>query len=59
MALRARSTALASMASAIAYRAITMAASGHWPMRKAPVTATVIKALMFRRRLRSAAKPFT
>ena len=29
MALRARSTALASMSSAIAYRAITMAASGH------------------------------
>ena len=28
---------------------MTMAASGHWPMTKAPVTATVISALMFSR----------
>ena len=58
MALRARSTALASMASAIAYSAITIAASGHWPMAKAPVTATVISALMFSRPWRSAIRPF-
>ena len=58
MALRARSTARASMASAIAYSAITIAASGHWPMAKAPLTATVISALMFRRPRRSAARPF-
>ena len=57
MAPRARSTARASMASAIAYRAITIAASGHWPIRKAPVTATVIRALMFKRPCRSAASP--
>jgi hypothetical protein len=44
MAWRARSTARASISSAIAYSAITMAASGHWPIRKAPVTATVISA---------------
>jgi hypothetical protein len=32
MALRARSTARASIASAMAYSAITIAASGHWPI---------------------------
>ena len=34
MALRARSTDLASISSAIAYNAMTIAASGHWPIRK-------------------------
>ncbi|MCY1314401.1 hypothetical protein D9M70_650340 [compost metagenome] len=58
MALRARSTARASMSSAMAYSAITIAASGHWPMMKAPVTATAISALMLRRPRTSAAKPF-
>jgi hypothetical protein len=57
IALRARSTARASIASAMAYSAITMAASGHWPMTKAPVTATVISALMFSRPCRSAVSP--
>lgn len=51
MALRARSTAIASISSAIEYSAITIAASGHWPIRKAPVTATVISALMLSRLL--------
>ena len=58
MALRARSTARASIASAMAYSAMTMAASGHWPMRKAPVTATVISALILSLNWRSAAQPF-
>ena len=58
IALRARSTALASISSAMAYRAITMAASGHWPMRKAPVTATDIRALMLSLPRSSAAMPF-
>ena len=58
MALRARSTAIASISSAMEYSAITMAASGHWPIRKAPVTATVISALMLSRRLNSAVRPF-
>lgn len=58
MAFRARSTALASIASAMAYSAITIAASGHWPIAKAPVTATVISALMFSRPCRSAVRPF-
>ena len=44
MALRARSMAWSSMRSAAAYSAITMAASGHWPIKKAPVTATAISA---------------
>ena len=38
--------------------AITIAASGHWPMTKAPLTATVISALMFSLPARSAARPF-
>lgn len=46
MASRARPTARSSMRSARAYSAITMAASGHWPIRNAPVTATAISALM-------------
>ncbi len=58
MAPRARSTARASRYSASAYSAITMAASGHWPISSAPVTATVISALMFRRPRRSASRPF-
>ena len=58
IALRARSTARASIASAIAYSAITMAASGHWPITNAPVTATVIRALMFSRPRNSAVSPF-
>ncbi len=46
MARRARSMARSSMRSAAAYKAMTMAASGHWPIRKAPVTATAISAWM-------------
>lgn len=57
MALRARSTERASISSARAYNAITMAASGHWPMTNAPVTATVISALMLSRPRPSAATP--
>ena len=57
MALRARSTALASISSAIAYRAITMAASGHWPIANAPVTATDISALMLSLPLKIAFMP--
>ena len=49
MAWRARSMAPSSMRSAATYRAMTMAASGHWPMRKAPVTATAMSAWMPRR----------
>ena len=37
---------------------LAIAASGHWPIRKAPVTATAISALMFSRPRTSAAKPF-
>ena len=58
MAPRARSTARASRCSASAYSAITIAASGHWPISSAPVTATAISALMFRRPRRSALTPF-
>jgi hypothetical protein len=58
IALRARSTARASISSAIAYSAITMAASGHWPIRKAPVTATDISALMLSLPRSRAAMPF-
>lgn len=57
MTLRARSTERASISSARAYNAITMAASGHWPMTNAPVTATVISALMLSRPRPSAATP--
>jgi hypothetical protein len=46
MALRARSTDLASISSASEYKAMTMAASGHCPITKAPTTATLISALM-------------
>ena len=48
MALRARSAARPSIHSAMAYSAITIAASGQRPMATAPVTATVINVLMFR-----------
>ena len=58
MALRARSTARASISSAMAYSAITIAASGHWPITKAPVTATVISALMLSLPRSRADKPF-
>ena len=57
MAWRARSTARASISSAIEYSAITMAASAHWPIRKAPVTATVISAEMPSWPRASAARP--
>ena len=57
IALRARSTARASINSAMAYSAMTIAASGHWPMTKAPATATDISALMFSRPCRRADRP--
>ena len=57
MAWRARSMAPSSMRSAATYSAITMAASGHWPMRKAPVTATAISAWMPRRSRARSFKP--
>ena len=37
---------------------ITIAASGHWPSAKAPVTAILIRALIFRLPLRMATQPF-
>ena len=58
MALRARSSDSASIISAIENSTITIAASGHWPMITAPVTAIAIRALMLRLKLRSAIKPF-
>ncbi|MNR18921.1 hypothetical protein D3C85_1356800 [compost metagenome] len=58
IALRARSSDLASITSARANRNITMAASGHSPMSIAPVTAIDISALMFRLRFLRAIQPF-
>ena len=58
MAWRARSTARASINSAIAYSAMTIAASAHCPMNTAPVTATLISALMFSRPASNAKMPF-
>jgi hypothetical protein len=58
MALRARSSDLASISSAMVNSTITMAASGHWPSSSAPVTAMLISALMFRLPLRMAIQPF-
>lgn len=57
MALRARSSERASISSATLNRNITMAASGHWPISTAPVTAMLISALMFRLPLRTAIQP--
>ena len=58
MALRARSSDLASISSAIVNSTITIAASGHWPKKSAPVTAILISALMLRLPLRMAIQPF-
>ena len=58
IALRARSSDLASMTSASANRTITIAASGQCPINIAPVTAIDISALMFRLRFLSAIQPF-
>ncbi len=58
MALRARSKALASMASDRLNSTMTMAASGYCPIRTAPVTATDMSALMFRLPLEMASQPF-
>lgn len=57
MAWRARSMAPSSMRSAATYSAMTIAASGHWPMRKAPVTATAMSAWMPRRRRARSLRP--
>ena len=57
MALRALSRALASMASETLNSTMTMAASGNCPMSTAPVTATDMRALMFRSRLETASQP--
>jgi hypothetical protein len=56
-ARRARASERASMASASAKSTITIAASGHWPITTAPVTAMAISALMFSVRWRSAPQP--
>lgn len=58
MALRARSRDRASINSATVNRNITIAASGHWPISTAPVTAMLIKALMLRLRFFRAIQPF-
>ena len=58
MALRALSRDFASMASERLKRTMTMAASGNWPMRTAPVTATAMRAFMLRFRLETASQPF-
>ena len=58
MALRARSSDLASINSAMVKSTITIAASGQWPMMTAPVTAIAIKALMFKLKFLSAIQPF-
>ena len=58
MALRARSSDLASISSATVNNTITIAASGHCPKRMAPVTAMLIRALMLRLKLRIAIQPF-
>ncbi len=57
MALRARSRDFASISSAMANSTLTIAASGHWPMSTAPVTAMLIRALMFRLRFFRAIQP--
>ncbi|OPZ76388.1 MAG: hypothetical protein BWY79_01649 [Actinobacteria bacterium ADurb.Bin444] len=46
------------MSSANANSTMTMAASGHSPMAMAPVTAMVMRALMFRVRFLRASNPF-
>jgi hypothetical protein len=58
MALRARSSERASISSATVNSNITMAASGHWPISTAPVTAMLISALMLRLRFFRAIQPF-
>ncbi|MNC83771.1 hypothetical protein D3C75_1379160 [compost metagenome] len=58
IALRARSSERASINSATVNRNMTMAASGHWPISTAPVTAMLISALMFRLRFFRAIQPF-
>ena len=58
MALRARSSDLASITSASVNSTITIAASGQWPINMAPVTAIDIRAFMFRLRFLSAIHPF-
>jgi len=57
-ALRARSSESASMASARANRNSTIAASAHWPISKAPLTASVIRKWMLSVKWRSAIQPF-
>ena len=58
IALRARSSDFTSISSAIVNSTMTIAASGHWPMMSAPVTAMLINALMFRLPLLMAIQPF-
>lgn len=57
IALRARSSERASISSATVKSTITIAASGHWPIAIAPVTAMLISALMFRLPFVSAIQP--
>ncbi len=57
IALRARSSDFASISSAMVNSTITIAASGHWPISIAPVTAMLISALMLRLPLRIAIQP--
>mmetsp|Transcript_39062 Transcript_39062/g.91402 ORF Transcript_39062/g.91402 Transcript_39062/m.91402 type:complete len:290 (+) Transcript_39062:490-1359(+) len=58
IALRARSRLSASIISAMPNSQITTAASGHWPISAAPMTATVISRFMLSDRVRSAIQPF-
>jgi hypothetical protein len=57
MALRARSTARASISSAMAYSAITIAASGHWPIARTPGDGHGHQRVDVQRPCRSAVEP--
>ena len=57
IALRARSRERDSISSAIENRKMTIAASGHWPMAAAPITARVMRKWMLSARVFSAIHP--
>ena len=58
IAFLALSSDLASISSAMVNNTITIAASGHCPRTKAPVTAILISALIFKLPLRIEIQPF-
>lgn len=58
IALRARSRLSASIISAMPNSQITTAASGHWPISAAPMTAIVISRFRFSEPVFSAIQPF-